>query len=326
MTRRVPANRVTAWTTQPRKDETFLSWFDRYAFLQDSTPQMFARFLGIDQMPTPRSLWGVYADDETIDYLAAVSRNEVDALRSVEYGTCSGNLTPLGKREVSSWFVARWVRFCPECFREDGYWRAGWEHGWNNVCLDHECLLEWCCPSCSAVRRGVFDTRTSNHFDPSSCHECGHRFASTAATAASPTQVATQHRVAEFAAAGSGWGRFVDAVRCLTACQSSDVDTGRCLSPFGLPVAPKVALAVADRALDAVTTVDGFEELLFSSMDTATNLARDGVRVSPDIRPVLRKYVHGQGSRHVVGFRSEAQAIVLKTSDAEPILTSRKQG
>ena len=75
MTRRVPAHRVTAWTTQPREDETFQSWFHRYSFLQDSTPRMFARFLGIDRMPTPRSLWGVRADDDTIGYLASVSRN-----------------------------------------------------------------------------------------------------------------------------------------------------------------------------------------------------------------------------------------------------------
>ena len=188
-----------------------------------------------------------------MDYLASVSRNNVDDLRAVEYGTRFGDLTPLGQQETSRWFVASWVRFCPERFREDSYWRAGWEFGSTNVCAEHNCLLTWCCPKCSVVRRGVFDNRESKHFDPRTCHSCGFNFTATPTVAATAEQTATQKRIDALREAGAGWNRFEDAVRCLTACRA-DTDAGRYLSPFRLPVAPEVTLAVAGEALDALDT------------------------------------------------------------------------
>lgn len=319
MARHVPAHRVTAWTTQPRDDETFLSWFARYSFLQDSTPQMFSRFLGIDRMPTSRSLWGVRSDDDTIDYLAAVSRNTVDALRAVEYGSRFGELTPLGQLETERWFVACWVRFCPLCFREDGYWRGDWEFGRNNVCLAHECLLVTGCPNCSAARRGMFDTRADKHYNPSTCHSCSYDFATTPAVDATAEQVATQRRIDSFAGKGTGWVRFEEGVRCLTACRIG-VKASRHLSPFGLPLDASTTLAVATEALDAVGTSDAFEELLTESMNAAINLARSGVEVTPDIRPIVRKYMGGHGSRHTIAMSADGANSSLNSGPELPII------
>ena len=176
----------------------------------------------------------------------------------------------------------------------------------------HSCLLEWRCPSCSAVRRGVFDNRASAHFGPVSCHACGYDFATTPAVAATSDQVATQERVDELAADGFGWGRFEDAVRCLIA-GSGDGDAGRYLSPSGLPLASKVTLSVADRALDALKTSEAFKELLFSSMGKAVELSRSGAKVVPDVRPVMRRYVHAKGSRRHPSIDPTAGKSALKS-------------
>lgn len=82
---------VSAWTTRPRADETFASWFARYAFLQDASPKQVAEFLELGGPATVSDMWGVRCDDATIDRLAVASRNDRDWLRASEYGSRLGD-------------------------------------------------------------------------------------------------------------------------------------------------------------------------------------------------------------------------------------------
>lgn len=339
---------VSAWTTRPRVDETFVSWFARYAFLQDATPKQVAKFLELDRFPTSSDMWGVACDDATIERLATASRNDPDSLRAVEYGSRFGSSKPLAEQELSRWFMAGSARFCPACLVEDGYWRVGWEFGWNSVCEVHGCLLVWRCPNCSAVRRDKADIRTSHHLNPLRCRSCDHPFTATEAVEASDEQAATQVRLSCFAAEeveapmsrgtrpSLVWSMFEDAVRCLTAC-AGDADAADYLSPSGLPVAPKVTLAVADEALDSLRSVDAYERLLFGSMDTVTALRRDtGTKVLPDVRAVVQRYVAerklrgreaAKGRRVPSGCSESVSRVLALNSAAEsPIGRGSKSG
>ena len=97
---------VSAWTTWPRVDETFVSWFARYAFLQDATPKQVAHYLELDRLPTSSELWGVACDDATIERLAVASRNDPDRLRAAEYGCRFGSSKPVAELERERWFMA----------------------------------------------------------------------------------------------------------------------------------------------------------------------------------------------------------------------------
>ena len=57
---------------------------------------------------------------------------------------------------------------------------------------------------------------------------------------------------------------------------------------------------------DSLDTAETFDDLLFACMDTVVDLVRDGVRVAPDVRPIMRRYVHCHGSRHTIDARLTA--------------------
>ncbi len=56
----------------------------------------------------------------------------------------------------NSYLVATRLRYCPECMRENEYWRMGWKLLYSVACTKHQTYLEDACPHCSK-RVGVPD-------------------------------------------------------------------------------------------------------------------------------------------------------------------------
>lgn len=66
------------------------------------------------------------------------------------------------------------LRFCPECLKEESYFRKSWRFAWNHSCPKHRVLLQEFCPSCSSPltpHKADFE-----HSELYLCKRCGLNF------------------------------------------------------------------------------------------------------------------------------------------------------
>ena len=62
------------------------------------------------------------------------------------------------------------IRFCPECLKEEDYFRKQWRLSFSTVCPKHGCYLHECCPECGkplTIAKKMLDIQEFN------CYNCG---------------------------------------------------------------------------------------------------------------------------------------------------------
>ncbi len=169
---------------QPKKEELFSSWFARMSIANLSIPQSFASVYFGEYLNCILNDpdWGTLRLYEEVAKRVNFPFEKIFnlSLRTYEgllfedpgiYNNCKPFINPV--KPVGGRFRKHGLRYCPECLKEDNYFRKLWRITFYTACLKHKVFLLDRCPECGSPVTPLKWKLSVNHFH---CFVCGFDF------------------------------------------------------------------------------------------------------------------------------------------------------
>ena len=199
---------------KPFPDELFISFMARTAVIHLMDPVTFANF----HYPEERNDFfnrdkDLSVSGATLEKSAYKCRVPVERMRQTTLSSYEGILwekiypTTRNRFVLNPMIRGRYarrngIRFCPECLREEDYFRKRWRLSFSTVCPKHGCYLHECCPECG---KPLTITKRMHDIQEFNCYGCGLVFRDAEAMPVHPESKAVENLRYIYDAMDSGW-------------------------------------------------------------------------------------------------------------------------